>query len=183
MLAGAAFPFMIMVIFSSTIILFASYDDLTVKLIATIGGELLILAAVYIFGKNNGAAAYRKYVLGVRKRALNSTDKKAIYKTGEYSLWKGIAIPLITVIPFVIFQIINIAAPNNFTYIMLLYMCGWAYYPFTFFDIAEAFNFILIILPVGAHLIGYVIGKIKEEKIQQQIAMESENVNKKKRKK
>ena len=183
LIIGAALPFVIMCIFSSTIILFADTDDLTVQLIAIIGGDILLAAAYFIFGRQNGATAYRKYYLNETKRALNSSDKKVIYKTGEYALWKGFAIPLISCVPFIILQIINICAPNTFCEFMLRYACGWAYFPLHAAGVHEAVNFVFIVIPVAAHVAGYILGMKKEEKIQAQVAEESARIRKKKHKK
>lgn len=183
LLTGAAFPFIIMCIFSSTIIMFAASEDVAVQLLAVIGGDILLLGAYVIFGRQNGATAYRKHVLNEQKRSLNSSDKRSIYATGEYEVWKGAVIPLITCVPFIIFQIIDLCAPNTFTSFMLEYACGWAYFPISLTGAPQALDFALIILPVAAHLTGYILGKRKEENLQKEIAEESENFNKKKRRK
>lgn len=174
LLLGAAFPFIIMCIFSSTIIMFADMNDLAVRLIAVIGGDILLAAAYVIFGRQNGATGYRKYYLNETKRALNSAESKVIYKTGEYALWKGFVIPLISCIPFIIFQVIDICYTNTFCQFMLRYACGWAYYPLHGLGVHEAVNFVLIVIPVAAHAAGYVLGMKREEKIQSAIAEESE---------
>lgn len=172
LLIGAAFPFVIMCIFSSTIIMFGDTDDILVSVLAILGGDALLIAAYVIFGRQNGAVSYRRYYLNETKRRLDSSDKRAIYKTGEYALWKGIVIPLITCIPFIIFQIINIAIPNTFCIFALKYLCGWAYLPFTKAGVHEAANFVFIIIPVAAHLAGYILGMLKEQKLQAQLAEE-----------
>lgn len=179
---GAALPFVVMCIFSSMIIMFAGMNDLTVRLIAIIGGDILLVAAYVIFGRQNGATGYRKYYLNETKRALNSTESKVIYKTGEYALWKGFVIPFISCIPFIILQVINICYANAFCTFMLSYACGWAYYPLQGTGAPEAVNFVFIILPVAAHAVGYVLGMKKEEKIQAQIAEESERIKNAKKK-
>lgn len=182
LLIGAAFPFVIMIVFSTSIIMFASFDDLAIQIIATVGGEALLVVAFVIFGRQNGASAYRKFVLHERKRALNSSDKKSIYKTGEYALWKGFVIPLIVTVPFLVFQIVNLCSPNSFTEFILLYACGWAYFPLSFFGAHQAYNFILIALPVGVHAAGYAAGKRKEEAIQKKIEEENAKLSKKRKK-
>jgi hypothetical protein len=181
LLAGMAFPFIIMIIFSATIIMFAGFEDETVEAIALIGGEVLIIAAFIIFGMQNGATAYRKYILGEQKRKLNSSDKKSIYRTGEYAVWKGLVIGFATTVPFIIFQAINLIVPNTFCEFILLYACGWAYYPISLLGIPQAIDFVMIILPVGVHFLGYYLGMKKEMRIQQIIAEESKKANKKKK--
>lgn len=183
LLTGAAFPFIIMCIFSSTIIMFASSEDLAVQLLAVVGGNFLLLAAYVVFGRQNGATAYRKFILNQTKRSLNSSDKTAIYATGEYALWKGAVIPLITCVPFFICQITDLCIPNPFTAFMLRYACGWAYYPVFLTGAPQALDFLFTVLPIGAHLAGYILGKKKEIKAQEQIAEENAKINKKKRKK
>jgi hypothetical protein len=182
LLIGAAFPFIIMIVFSTTIMMFAGYDDLAVSIVASVGGEIMLIIAYIIFGKQNGAAAYRKYILGEKKRQLNSSDKRSIYKTGEYALWKGAVIGFITTIPFIILQTIALFVENSFLQFLLMYACGWAYFPFKFFGAPEAVNYVCIIIPVGTHILGYVLGKNKEIKTQQLIAEENEKQTKKRKK-
>lgn len=181
LLIGAAFPFIIMIVFSTSIMLFAGFDDLAVGIIAVVGGEAMLIVAYIIFGKQNGATAYRKYILGEKKRQLNSSDKKSIYKTGEYALWKGFLIGFITTIPFIILQTVQIIVPTDFIGFVLMYACGWAYFPLKFFGAPEAVNYVCIILPVGVHAAGYVLGKFKEIKTQQLIAEQKEKQNKKRK--
>lgn len=183
LIIGAALPFMLLIIFSTTIIMFASLDDTAIKILAIVGGEALVIASYIIFGRQNGATAYRKYILGSKKRQFGTEDKKAIYKTGEYAIWKGVVIALITTTLFVIFEIVNLIVPNKFAQFILLYACGWAYYPLTSFGLPEGLNFIMIVIPVASHLIGYVLGKNKEVKMQERIAEEAEKQKNKKKKK
>jgi hypothetical protein len=182
LLAGAAFPFIILIIFSTSIMMFAEYNDLAVRILAIVGGLLLIIIAYIIFGRQNGATAYRKFILGTKKRELGSSDKKAIYATGEYAIYKGFLIGFITTIPYIILQAINLIVPNTVVEFLLMYACGWAYYPFKFFGAPEAVNFVMILLPVCVHALGYILGKIKETKIQEKIAEESAKFKKKKKK-
>lgn len=181
MLAGAAFPFIIMCVFSTTIIMFANSDDLGIRIFATVFGDLLLLIAYVIFGRQNGKTAYANYQSNETKRSLGSTDKRCIYRTGEYALWKGLVIPAITALPFIVFQLVHIAFPNSFTEFMLLYVCGWAYYPLSLAGAHQAFNLLLILFPIGAHAVGYVIGKNQQEKLLRQTA--EQNAKYKKHKK
>lgn len=184
MLSGIAFPFMISLIFSSTIIAFSAYrGDLAVSLIALIGGEIMFVAAMIIFGRANGVVAYKKAVLYEKKRSLNSSDEKAVYGTGEYRLWKGFFIGFSITIPFIIVQIIQIAAPNAFCSFCLQYLFAWAYCPFSFLgEKYQALNFILVLLPTGVHALGYYLGKLKGIKVQEELTSQ-ELESKKKRKK
>lgn len=182
--AGTAFPLMISVLFSATIIAYSSYrDDLGVSLLALIGGEALFIISLVIFGRANGAAAYRKFVLNEKKRELNSSDERAVYHTGEYALWKGALIGFLVAVPFIIIQIIELAASNVFCSFCLQYVFAWAYCPFSYLgEEWQALNFIMVLLPVGVHMLAYYLGKIKEEKIQEQIAIESQKARKKRKK-
>ena len=186
LLAGIAFPFIITIVFSTTIISFSSDRDadLTIKLISMIGGEILLIAAMIIFGRANGSSAYKKTVLHDRKRALGSADEFAVYGTGEYKLWKGFLLGFLVTVPFIIFLIIELIVPNTFCSFCLKYVFAWAYSPVTFFDEKlQALSFVMVLLPTGVHALGYYLGKLKELKVQQNIAsQENERKNKRKRK-
>lgn len=176
-LAGTAFPFIVMIVFSSTIITFASAEDIVLSLIALIGGELMLIAAFVAFGISNGATAYRKFVLQEQKRELNSSDEKAVYKTGEYALWKAFVIGFLPTVLFVIFQIIDVCAPSlSFVEFMLKYACAWAWYPLGVLSLPHSYaalNLLWVIVPMAAHVIGYMAGKRKEMKVQEKLAEEN----------
>ncbi len=183
-LAGVAFPFMLSLVLSTTIILYASYSsqDLGVSLVALIGGELMLGAAFLIFGRANGSAAYKKTVSNAQKRELNSTDERVLCHTGEYALWKGVLIGFIPCIPFVIFQTIELIFSNVVCSFCLKYICGWAYYPFHYLgEKFQALNYVIVIFPVAMHVIGYHLGKLKQIKIQEEIAQTLDG-NKRKKK-
>lgn len=183
MIADVAFPFIVMIVLSTTIISFASYSaDLGISLIALIGGEIMITAALVVFGRANGGTAYGKTVLNEQKRSLGSTDEKVVCRTGEYALWKGILIGAVLCLPFVIFQVIELCYDNSVCNFALQYICGWAYYPFSYLGKGyQALNFILVILPIAAHTTGYYLGKLKQIKVQEAVA--ERQANKKRRKK
>lgn len=183
LLADAAFPFIVMLVLSTMIILFADYsDDLGVSLAALIGGEIMFTAALVIFGRANGSTAYGKTVLNNQKRELGSTEEKVVCRTGEYALWKGALVAAMICVPFIIVQIIELCYANVYTGFCLKYMFGWAYYPFSYLGKSyQALNFIMILLPLTAHTVGYHLGKLHQIKIQQAIAERKEN--KKRRKK
>ena len=182
-LADIAFPIIVMTVLSSTVILFASYSgELGISLLALIGGEIMLTAALVIFGRANGNAAYGKTVLNTQKRELGSTDIKVLCKTGEYALWKGVLIGAILCIPFVIFQVIELCYDNTVCTFCLKFMFGWAYYPFSYLGEGyQALNFIMVILPIAAHTVGYYLGKLQQIKIQQAAA--ERQANKKRRRK
>ena len=149
LITGALLPFIVMLIFGSTITMFAGMSDVAVQLTAC-------------FGTKNGSVAYRKLYVNQTKRALNSSELKVVYGTGEYAFWKGIVIPFISCVPYLIFQIINIAAPNSH----------------------EALGIVMIAVPITAHAAGYFVGMRKEEKLQAQLeATNAEEKAKKKKRK
>lgn len=184
-LAGIAFPFMVSLIFSSSIIAFSAYDgDLAVKLLALVGGEIMFVGALIIFGRANGASAYRKTIMNDGKRALGSSDERAVYATGEYRLWKGFLLGFLITVPFIIIQIIQLAAPNVFCKFCLEYLFAWAYCPFGFLgEKYQALNFIMILIPTGVHALAYYLGKLKQIKVQEELeSQELESKKKRKRK-
>lgn len=182
-LAGTAFPLIVMLVLSTTVIMFASYaGDLGVSLLALIGGEIMMTVALVAFGRANGSVAYGKKVLNDQKRSLGSTEEKVLCRTGEYALWKGVLIGAILCVPFVIFQIIELCYDNMVCSFCLQYIFGWGYYPFSYLgESYQALNLIMVILPIAAHTGGYYLGKLKQIKIQQAVA--EKNANKKGRKK
>ncbi len=183
LIAGVAFPLIVTIIFSSAIISFASTSDLALCIIALVGGEIMLIGALIIFGRANGAHAYKNTVEHAQKRELGSSDEKVGYGTGEYALWKGAVIALMVCVPFVIFQTIELIVPNSFTSFCMRYIFAWAYYPFSFLGQKfQALNYIMIILPVGVHMLGYHLGKLKEIKIRKKLA-ESAEYRKRQRKK
>ncbi|MGN1104050.1 MAG: hypothetical protein ACI4QI_04165 [Candidatus Coproplasma sp.] len=173
LMAGCAFPFIIMVIFSSTLITFSVSReiDLYIRLISLIGGELMFGGALFIFGRANGSEAYRKTVENGRKRELNSSDESVLYHTGEYALWKGALIGFIISIPAIIILIVQVCVRNNFCTFMLQYVFSWIYSPFSFLDESyEALSFIMVLFPVAIMTIGYYFGKLRQIKIQEELA-------------
>ncbi len=181
--AGLAFPFIITVLLSATVIAFACTEDLTVSLIALIGGEAMLGVALFAFGKANGATAYRKYVLNSKKRELHSSDERAVYHTGEYALWKGMLLGFLVTVPFIIVQTVELCVSNLFCDFCLKYVFAWAYYPFSYLgERFAALSYIMILFPVVIHSAGYVVGKNKEIKLQEQLAEETEKRRKKRKK-
>ncbi len=180
-LAGVAFALIVMLVVSTTILVYASYAaDLDISLIALIGGEIMIIAALITFGRANGSEAYRKTVLHSQKRALGSTEEVVVCKTGEYAIWKGMLIGAILCIPFLFVQTIELCWSNSVCGFCLRYMCGWAYFPFSYLGKSyQALNYIMVILPITAHTLGYHLGKLKQQKIQRQTA--ETNADKKRR--
>ena len=188
LLIGAAFPFMLQLIFSASVILFASYtDEVGLSIAALVFGELLLAGAYIIFGRQNGVVAYRRTVQNTKKREAGSDDIKAALYVGEYALYKGFIIALISCVPFIIFQIINGAVPNKPCHFILMYAFGWAWYPFgvvneyTSTYISEWLNLIWITVPVAIHALAYFLGARKEEKKQLLVAKAQELKGKRKK--
>jgi len=172
-LAGTAFPLIISAIFSATIMAFSNGDeiDLSVKLISLIGGELMLAAAFIMFGRANGSEAYKKTVENGRKRELNSSDEEVAYHTGEYSLWKGAVVGLIVSIPYVIILTVEICVDNTFCTFCLQYVFAWGYSPFA--SLGRAYMplcYISVLFPVALLTLGYYLGKLRQIKIQEQLA-------------
>ncbi len=172
LLIGTAFPLMLQLILSVSVILYADYnDDLAIRCVALVAGEIMLIAAYVIFGRQNGISAYRKSVVSGKKRELKSTEIKDYYKTGEYALWKGIVIGLISVAPFILFQFIQCLAPNTVCEFVLKYAFGWAAYPFIVMGVkTQWLNFVWIIVPIGVHTVSYLWGGLIEKKRQQLVA-------------
>ena len=168
-LTGAAFPFMLQLVLSASVILFADVNgEPAIQAFALAVGEIMLIAAYVIFGRQNGVSAYRKTVVSKKKRDMQSTDIKAYYKTGEYAIWKGVVIGAVSIAPFVLFQFIQCLAPNKFCEFLLKYAFGWAAYPFKVFGVeTEWLNFIWIIIPIGVHTAAYYWGGWKERKKQE----------------
>lgn len=167
LLAGAAFPVIIQLVFSSTIIAFADAEDTAIRILAIIGGEIMLLGAYFIFGRQSGITAYKNTVAGERKRALDSSDPKALYKTGEYAVWKGFVIALISVVPFLIVQAVDLVWSNTVTEFMLRYCFGWAYYPLKYSGAHAALNLLWCLVPIAVHGGAYIVGKRKGERQQE----------------
>lgn len=171
LLTGAAFPLMLQLIFSASIIIFADYgDDLGIQIVCLVVGELLLGAAYVIFGRQNGISAYRRTVQGEKKRALDPFDETAKLRIGEYALWKAFAIGVISCIPYALFQFIECLAHNDVCTFVLKYAFGWAVYPFEVIGgVSSWLNFIWIIVPVAIHAAAYIWGASLEKKRQSQV--------------
>lgn len=180
---GAAFPIMLQLIISVSIIIFADYsDDIALRVFALIGGEIFLICAYVIFGRQNGIVAYRKTIQYQKKKEMNNIDIFVKYGTGEYSHIKGVIIPLISVVPFIILQLVQCVAPNIFCEFILKYAFGWAVYPFIVIlekGYTQWLNYIWITIPVATHLIAYIIGGKKEKVLQEKVAVAQQLKSKK----
>ena len=162
LLAGAAFPFMLMLILSATVIGFISYggkEDIALKAVILVAGELLLVAATVIFGKQNAASAYKKSIQNGTKREAGSQELKVVLRV---------------CVPFIIINIIYSAAPNKACEFIMFYMFGWAYYPFGLMNLSPWLNFIWVIPYVAVHAGAYVYGGKTERKKQEIMANQNE---------
>lgn len=177
MLASAAFPFMLQIIFSASIILFADNGDIALRIVAIVAGEALLIGAYLIFGRQNGIAGYRKTVTNVTKRA-NSDDVRSHFKVGEYALWKGFVVGLITCTPYIIFQFVQCVVPNSVCEFIVKYAFGWAWYPLSLAGVPEFVNFVWVIPLTCVHAGAYYWGASLEMKRQKQVADAQSEVKK-----
>ena len=182
-LVGAAFPVMLQLVLSASIILFAdTQGELAIQAFALAVGEVMLIAAYIIFGRQNGISAYRKFVISQKKRELPNPEIKVFYKTGEYALWKAVVIGTVSVLPFMFFQLIQCLAPNTFCEFLLKYAFGWAAYPFNVFGVEiEWLNFVWIVIPIGVHTGAYYWGGYTEKKRQALLEKAQEMKDKKKK--
>lgn len=180
-LSGAAFPLMLMIILSASIISFAASDDMIMNIIIVVVGDVLLTAVLIIFGRQNGVVAYRKYVQQSKKREIGTSDIKALSGVGEYEIYKGFIIGLIACVPFIIFQMINCIVPNTFCEFLLKYAFGWAYYPLSYVNASEWLNLVWIIPALCIHALGYFIGAKREKKKQDEVAELQNGKDKKKK--
>jgi len=171
LLTGAAFPFMLMLIFGASILTFVSYgDEIALKILVLVIGEVMLGVAYFVFGRQNGIVAMRKTVSQSKKREAFSDDLPSRLHTGEYAVWKGFVIGLISCVPYIIIQIIGAAWQNTVCDFLLKYCFGWAYYPLSFVEGLSGFVNLVWIVPLCClHAGAYVFGAKREKKKQQKI--------------
>lgn len=182
LVTGAAFPLMLSLILSSTVISYAAYgneDDLGLKIVVLVVGEVLVFAATVIFGKQNGVTAYKRTVQNGNKRKVNSNDIGSKLYIGEYSLVRGALILVISCIPFLVFQIVGAAYHNDVCEFALMYAFGWAYFPFGLAKLSPWLNLLWVIPYVGAHTAAYAWGGKTEKRKQDWLAAAEEAKGKK----
>ena len=181
LLSGAAFPFMLMLILSASILSFAATDDMIMNIFIIVIGEILLAVVFGIFGRQNGIVAYRKSVQQNKKREIGTSDVKALLGVGEYSIYKGFLIGFITCVPFIVFEIINCILPNSFCEFLLEYAFGWAYYPLHYTNASEWLNLLWVIPATCIHALAYFIGgKIEKKKQDEMTEIQSGKDKKKK---
>ncbi len=183
LLAGAAFPIMLMLIFGASILSFCSAGEVPIRILVLVIGEIMLAVAYFVFGRQNGVVAMRKTLSQSKKREAFSDDLKSRLHTGEYAVWKGFVIPLISCVPFIIFQIIGAAAPNTVCEFVLKYCFGWAFYPLSFIEGVSGFVNLVWVVPLCClHAGAYVLGAAQEKKRQSKIAQAQDVKGKKKKK-
>ena len=181
LLAGAAFPLMLQIILSVSFIAMtpAITADDALSIVLLVIGELLLAVAYFIFGRYSGVTSVRKLVQNTKKRDMGTTEKQALFGTGEYSAYKGFVMGLISCLPYALIQLIELCAHNSFCDFLLQYVFGWAIFPFSYIEISSWLNFIWIIVPTVIHGIAYIIGAYREWDKQQKI-VRMQNVKDKK---
>lgn len=183
LLVGAAFPLMLMLVLSATIISFSSAsDDLAIQIIVLVLGELAIAGAYVVFGRQNGTVAMRRTVQNKKKREIGADDLKVRLHTGEYALYKGFLIGFISCVPYILIQIIECAAHNSVCDFLLQYAFGWAYYPFALASLSPWLNLLWVIPLSCVHAAAYFWGANREEKKQRIIESAQQIKDKHKRK-
>lgn len=167
LLTGAAFPLMLQIILSVTFIGMTSAliqsQDIALSLVMLFIGELFLAGAYVIFGRQNGITSVRKILNHTKQVEICSKDKQAQFGTGEYAVYKGFLIAFISCVPYIIFQIIQCAAPNSFCWFMLQYAFGWAAIPLTFAQgISPWLNLLFVLFPMAVHGITYIVAAHRE---------------------
>lgn len=161
LLAGAAFPLMLQMIISVTFIGMTTSiisSDIALSIVMLVLGEGFLAVAYVIFGRQNGVTSVRKILNHSKKLEVGSKDDQAVFGTGEYSAYKGFLIAFISCIPFLIFQIIQCAAPNNVCDFVLQYVFAWGAMPFSLIVGASPWlNLIMVLYPVLIHGAVYII--------------------------
>ena len=182
-LTGTAFPLMLQLVLSASVILFAdTQGEPAIQAFALVVGEIMLIGAYVIFGRQNGTSAYRKTVIANKKREISPDDAELLYRTGEYAVWKGVVIGAVSAIPFILFQFIQCIAPNLFCEFILKYAFGWAAYPFKVMGVqTEWLNFIWIVIPIAVHTASYIWGGYGERKRQALLEKAQEIKDKKKK--
>lgn len=174
-LAGTAYPLMLQMILSVTFIGMTaafSSDDLALAIIMLVIGELFVGAAYFIFGRQSGISSVRKIIQNAKKRDMGTNDKQALLYIGEYSAYKGFLTGFISCVPYIIFQVIQCAAPNTFCDFVLQYVFGWAALPLTLGEsqMSSWLNLLFVLYPVAVHGIAYIFGAHREWNKQQKVA-------------
>lgn len=173
--AGIAFPMIMQIMFSVTIILFADYaeSELWIGIVSLVIGEAFIFVAYFMFGSKNGSVAYTNFVVAEQIRVDGQPDYR---RGGEYKPYKGFLLGFITTIPYLIFHIFYCIFPNaSFLEFILLYAFGWAVYPiYLGTGTINAFSMLFVSVLTVIHGVGYIVGKNKEFKRREALRLADE---------
>lgn len=173
--AGVAFPMIVQIMFSVTIIMFADYaaTELWIGIVALVVGEAFIFVAYFMFGNKNGSVAYTNFVVAEQIRVDGQPDYR---RGGEYKPYKGFLIGFISTIPYLIFHIFYCIFPNaDFLEFILLFGFGWAVYPiYLGTNSINALSMLFVFVLTAIHGVGYIVGKNKEFKRREAIRIADE---------
>lgn len=162
MLAGAAFPFMLAVILSVTVIGFCVTDELALGIVILVAGELFLLAAYLVFGRQNGVAAARKSVKNKKKARARLRRCRRFIQNRRVRVIQGFYNRTYKLRAVYINSVYKLRFLNNFCGFLLRYAFGWAYYPLSYLNLSQWLNFIWILPLVSVHAAGYVWGARQE---------------------
>ncbi|MCD8200838.1 MAG: hypothetical protein LUD47_02065 [Clostridia bacterium] len=187
LLAGAAFPFIIQLVFSATVMVFANaMDAVAVVIIALVIGEGLLIGAYVLFGMRSGSVAYSRFVQGQKIRDEDPLMNAGFKKVGEYKIYKGFLIGFISIVPCIIFHIFYLAIPNSFCEFLMQYVFSWEFAPSIIYvscggiTIAElppyvnALSMLVAIYPIILHGTMYYVGMKREYKKQEIVRIADE---------
>lgn len=173
MLAGAAFPFMLMLILGVSFIGMVPTltGDKVLSIVLLVIGEVLFALALIIFGKQSGVTSVRKLVSHAKKLELGIKDEQSVLAIGEYSAYKGFLIGFICCVPYIIFQLLErFTNVQFFTFILRYVFPCIAIFPYNAQNVSGWYNFLMMFFPVIVHGVAYIIGAHLEWKKQQQAA-------------
>ncbi|MCD8206087.1 MAG: hypothetical protein LUD29_05700 [Clostridia bacterium] len=186
LLAGAAYPFIIQLVFSATVMVFANaMDSPWIVIIALVIGEGLLIGAYVLFGMRSGSVAYSRYVQGQKIRD-ESEENAGFKKVGEYKLYKGFLIGFISVVPCIIVHFFYLVTPNSVCEFLMQYIFSWEFAPTiiykSFNDIAigdvelwiNAISLLVCIMPIVLHGAMYYVGMKREYKKQEIVRIADE---------
>ncbi len=173
--AGIAFPMIVQIMFSATIIIFADYVSTSfwISLVALLVGEGFVVVAYYLFGNKSGSVAYTNFVVAEQIRVDGQPDYR---RGGEYAPYKGFVIGFISTIPYIIVHILYCIFPGvSFLEFFLYFAFGWAVYPiYLGTQSISAFSMLFVLVLTVIHGAGYIIGKKQEFKRREAVRLADE---------
>lgn len=161
-LLGAAFPLMLQLIVSVTFIGMTSSlitsNDVILTVIMLVIGELFLAAAYIIFGRQSGITSVRNILNHAKREEIGTDDKRVKLGAEEYSAYKGFLMGFVSCVPYIIFQVIQCAAPNDFCGFMLQFVFAWAAAPLSLAEgVSPWLNLLMVLYPVIVHGVAYVV--------------------------